>query len=372
MACGLYIHIPFCIKKCAYCDFVSIVAPDKTHSLYFDALKKELCKYYGANIDTIFIGGGTPSCVEAKYIYDTLKFIFKNMNVSPDAEITIETNPGTLTKQKLDIYKGCGINRISLGVQSMQDDELCSLGRIHNSIQAEDAVKLIKASGFSNFNLDIMLATPHQTLKSLGDTLDKAVALSPSHISAYSLIVEEGTKFYEMAQNDELCVADEDIEREMYEYATDFLRKNGYIQYEISNFAKEGFECRHNLKYWKCLPYIGVGVAAHSFYDNKRYENTNDINEYIDMINKSGSAKTSEQVLNNDELVSEYIIMALRLSRGIELDDFYKRFGFDFVKKYKPIIDKYEKGGFLEHTENCIRFTKRGINVSNVILCEFI
>lgn len=369
---GLYVHIPFCLKKCAYCDFASSNEPVSVHKKYFDALKKEISLYESSLIDTIFIGGGTPSSVDEKYIYELLDTISRYMKIDTAAEITIELNPGTIDKNKLISYKSCGINRISLGTQSMQDNELLSLGRIHNSKQIIDAVSLIKQCGFKNYNLDLMLATPDQTIDSLRDTLEKAVFLSPTHISAYSLIIEEGTPFYEMYNKGILNLPNEDDERKMYDMVIFLLRAYGYMQYEISNFAKPGYECKHNLKYWKCLPYIGVGAAAHSYYNGARYANTSNTYEYISMINENGSAKITNQTLSFDERVSDYIIMALRLTKGIELDDFYSKFGFRFEEKYKEIIDKYIQTNFLTRTDTHISFTKSGFSVSNSILCEFV
>ncbi len=370
--CGLYIHIPFCIKKCAYCDFASAPATDDLHKAYFDALKKEILLYKGLAIDSVFVGGGTPSCVDARYIYDVFECINKNMTLSKSAEITIETNPGTITNEKLGIYKSCGINRISIGAQSMQDNELIALGRIHSAAQTIEAVDMIQKADFTNYNLDLMLAIPHQTPSSLEDTLNKAVSLCPTHISAYSLIVEEGTPFFDMANAGKLSLPDENTEREMYDYAISFLKSHGYSHYEISNFAKASYECRHNLKYWNCMPYIGIGAAAHSYYNGKRYQNTSATHTYINMINENKSCVIDEQILSFDDMVSEYIIMALRLIDGINLNDFYKRFGFNFEKKYKNTIEKYTNTGFLEKTPTHIRFTLKGISVSNSILCEFV
>lgn len=372
MFCGLYIHIPFCVKKCLYCDFASVSAHSELHKMYFAALNKEIAKYKGCTADSIFIGGGTPSCVDERYISGVFEQIHQNMTLSSDCEISIEVNPGTITADKLCAYKACGINRISIGVQSFQDNELAALGRIHSASQATEAVSLVHSSGFDNVNLDLMLATPYQTLDSLKDTLCKAAALSPSHISAYSLIVEPDTPFYTAFQNGKLPLPDEDAERDMYDFAVDFLCESGYMQYEISNFAKNGAECIHNLKYWRCLPYIGIGAAAHSYDTHKRYANTPDVCKYIDMMNSNGSAVIDEQILTPSDKLNEYIIMAMRLVRGIELDDFYEIFGFRFEEKYKPVIDKYINSGFLEKKDNAVCFTHRGIAVSNTILCDLI
>lgn len=369
---GLYIHIPFCIKKCLYCDFVSASCSDELHKRYFDALKKEISLYRGAKINTVFIGGGTPSSVDEKYILHLLEAVYKNFSVSRDAEITIEANPGTLNEKKLSAYKAAGINRISIGAQSMQDRELKALGRIHLSHHIIKAAQLIKSAGLYNFNIDLMLAIPHQNMKSLSDTLSKAVSLSPAHISAYSLIIEEKTPFYDMAKDGTLDMPDEDTERDMYDYAVDFLERNGYKQYEISNFAKSGFECRHNLKYWHCMPYIGIGCAVHSYDGKTRYANTSDISEYINLINEGLPCVKVKEVLSENDKISEYIIMALRLREGIIFEDFYKKFGFSFEKKYDKLIKKYVSMGFFDLSDRSIRFTQKGISISNSILSEFV
>ncbi len=369
---GLYIHIPFCIKKCAYCDFASAAVADEVKAKYFDALMREICTYKGLNTDSIFIGGGTPSCVDARYIADLFECINKNVHIAKNAEITLEANPGTLTKEKLGIYKSVGINRISLGAQSMQDDELTVLGRIHTAHDTFDAVHMIQSVGFENYNLDLMLAIPHQSIESLDDTLKKAVSLTPSHISAYSLIVEEGTPFYNLAQDGKLALPDEDTERNLCDYAYNFLESHGYNRYEISNFSKPGFESRHNLKYWQCLPYIGLGAAAHSFDGDRRFYNTADTSEYIRLINDGKSAKIGEDILCENDKIIEYIIMVLRLSRGIIFEDFYEKFGFKFEEKYAKTIQKHTKNGFFDMNNDRICFTNRGFSVSNAILAEFV
>lgn len=372
MALGLYIHIPFCIKKCNYCDFVSAPCNDETVDAYFDALKREIANYDGACIDTIFFGGGTPSCVAARHIAEIIDAVHAHMSINGKCETTLEANPGTLTPNKLDIYKQVGINRISLGVQSLQDNELAALGRIHTADDATRAVDMLQKSGFDNYNLDLMLAIPHQTLDTLSDTLSKAVALAPTHISAYSLIVEEGTPFYRLAQNGSLPLPDEDTERALCDFAYDFLQNHGYNRYEISNFAKNGYESCHNLKYWQCLPYIGLGTAAHSFDGKKRYFNTTDTAEYIHMLNSSGCAKCGEEILSDDDKISEYIIMSLRLSRGIIFDEFFERFGFRFEDKYKNTIQKHLRNGFFDINSTGIHFTSDGFALSNPILADFV
>lgn len=372
MKYGLYIHIPFCLKKCLYCDFASVCADDELVFAYFRALNKELAAYSGKTIDSVFIGGGTPSCVDAQYIYGIFDTINRCMSLERGCEISIETNPGTIDKSKLALYKSCGINRISIGVQSFNDKELAALGRIHNAKQAADAVCLAHNVGFDNVNIDLMLATPYQTPDSLCATLKRAVSLSPSHASAYSLIIEPDTPFYTLLKNDRSSLPDEDTERAMYDFAADFLFANGYEQYEISNFAADGARCLHNLKYWRCMPYIGVGAAAHSYDTRCRYENVRDVAKYIDMMNSCGRAVSDEQILDKSDKITEYIIMAMRLTDGISFDNFRRRFDIDFLEKYGDVIDKYKKCGFLEVKKGAICFTREGFALSNSILCDFI
>lgn len=372
MAFGLYIHIPFCLKKCNYCDFVSAQCDNETINAYFGALKHEIAAYKGICIDTVFFGGGTPSCVAAHHIADILEAVHTHMSIKNGSEITIEANPCTITPDKLNIYRQIGINRISLGVQSLQDNELAALGRIHTADEAVKAVDMLQKSGFTNYNLDLMLAIPHQTPDTLRDTLSKAVALAPAHISAYSLIIEEGTPFYRLAQNGSLPLPDEDTERTLCDFAYDFLQSCGYNRYEISNFAKNGHESRHNLKYWQCLPYIGLGTSAHSFDGTKRYFNTSDTDEYIRMLNSSGCAKCGEEILSEDDKISEYIIMSLRLSRGIIFDEFFERFGFRFEDRYQNTIQKHLRNGFFDINSTGIHFTNDGFALSNPILADFV
>lgn len=372
MTYGLYIHIPFCIKKCAYCDFVSTCTPEEQQRAYFAALKRELKVCKGKQLDSIFLGGGTPSCVDARLIATLFDSINENMTVLPGAEITMEANPGTLTAEKLRIYRDCGVNRISLGVQSLQERELRALGRIHSAQEAVQAAELVQAAGFNNLNLDLMLAVPYQTRGSLRDTLTRAAALSPTHISAYSLIVEPGTPFYAWQQAGTLPLPDEDLERALCDDAAAFLEAYGYAQYEISNFAMPGFACRHNLKYWLCQPYLGLGAAAHGYDGAARYENVSDIGDYIRLMNECGSACKEKTVLTKQDQISEYIIMALRLTRGIVLDEFAARFGFRFEKAYENTIHKFANGGFFHIEQDRICFTQKGFAVSNAILSEFV
>ena len=260
---GLYIHIPFCKQKCKYCDFVSFPCMEDTADKYVDALKREAEQYKGEKIDTIFIGGGTPSILTPKQIEEVTKMCFDVFDVASDCEITTEANPGTMDDDKIKAMLNGGINRISVGVQSFNDDELKKIGRIHDAKTAYNTICHLDKMGFQNINLDLMTALPSQTFESLKNTLNTAVSLPVKHISAYSLIIEDGTPIEKEYSKGLLDIPNEDTDREMYMHTVDFLGKNGFKQYEISNFAKDGYECRHNVKYWTGEEYIGLGTAAH-------------------------------------------------------------------------------------------------------------
>ncbi|MBQ4109326.1 MAG: radical SAM family heme chaperone HemW [Clostridia bacterium] len=365
---GIYIHIPFCVKKCAYCDFVSFDSVNCKRE-YFDALYKEISlrkmMLKNCECDTVFIGGGTPSSVDAEYISEILKML----PLSSFAEITLEANPGTLTEKKLEIYKKSGVNRISLGVQSLNDAELEKIGRIHSSDEVFKSVEMIKKLGFLNFNLDLMFGLPGQTLKSFENTLKSAVFLNPLHISAYSLIVEENTPIAKLSESE---FPDEETEREMYNLAKKVLSENGYRQYEISNYAKEGMECRHNIKYWKLENYIGLGLNSHSFFENSRFFNTSDMKKYISMLENNELPLESYQAETPEELIKDYAITGFRLTEGIDINNVKKRLGIDFYNYFKPVLDKYISLHLIEKTDKGFRLSEKGIEVSNYILSDFV
>ncbi len=365
---GLYIHIPFCIKKCKYCDFVSYVDKATLFDSCIDNVLIEAMEYENEQIDTIFIGGGTPSILSCEQLKKLFNGLYKSFNITDDCEITIEANPSTLDKEKLLILKNYGVNRLSIGVQSFCDDELKAIGRIHNSKTAYNTIELVKDFGFNNFNIDIMLGLPNQTTKTLEKTLKTAISLKPTHISCYSLILEENTPLYDEYENGVYPVISDEYDRELYTLAKNILKDNGYFQYEISNFSKSGYESRHNLKYWNCDEYIGLGVSAHSYLDGVRFYNTSDINEYLQK-NFHNNEKT---ILSQDDKISEYIIMRLRLSSGINEKEFYERFKVSFYDKYKAILDKFIKSKLLIYENDSYKLSEKGIDVSNSIMCEFV
>ena len=363
MSNGLYIHIPFCMKKCKYCDFVSFECGDK--DAYIDALINELKQYTGTEIDTVFIGGGTPTTLDLKQTERLFSHINNTFKLAKDTEWTVEANPSTFDSEKLKLMKVLGANRLSIGVQSFSDIELKALGRIHTAEKAKEAIELAKEY-FENINIDIISAVPNQTKASFVKTLDTATSLNPTHISCYSLILEEGTPLFAEYEQGKLILPDEDEEREIYENACERLEREGFLQYEISNFAKKGFECRHNLKYWHLNDYIGAGVAAHSLIGDKRRENTSDLSKYI-----KGEYIEIEEILSKNDLKFEYIIMTLRLIDGLSSREYSERFASDFYTDYKEQVDKFINLGLMQRTDTGFSLTKRGISLSNSVLCEF-
>ena len=283
---GIYVHIPFCKKKCDYCDFISYCGKDDFIEKYVDSVKKEIEHVkIKSEITTIYIGGGTPSYIDSKFIVQILEKI-KEKNVAQDAEITIEVNPGTVTQEKLQDYIDCGINRISIGLQTTSDELLKQIGRIHNYEQFLETYKMAKKVGFKNINVDLMLGLPNQRIIDLKESLENVLKLAPKHISVYSLIVEDGTPIANKIENGKLKLPDDELERNMYWYVKNTLELNGYKHYEISNFAKKGYESKHNMNCWNQMEYVGIGTAAHSYRDITRYSNTEDIKEYIALVSK--------------------------------------------------------------------------------------
>ncbi len=365
---GLYIHIPFCLKKCKYCDFVSF---DNNHQLmgeYIDALVREMKEYEGMLIDTIFIGGGTPTILPLELLEKLLVSIRDSFKISNEYEFTIEANPKTVTKEKLDLLKKYGVNRISLGVQTFNEDELKIIGRVHTSDDAKETIRLIKSEGFPNVNIDLMSALPEQTMLSFKDTLNNAIKENPQHISCYSLILEENTPLMKEYEEGKLKLPDENEEREMYEYACEFLKENGYEQYEISNFSKVGMESRHNIKYWECREYIGIGIATASYYNGARYKNTDCIGEYI----KGGSKKEEYQTLTIKNKIEEFMMMGLRMTKGVSKKEFESRFKMEIGDIYKEEIERFKKSDLLIEDGDRIYLSRRGIHLSNSVMCEFL
>ncbi len=363
---GIYIHIPFCRKKCKYCDFVSYSGREDMTDAYIEALAGEARGYMGEKTDTIFIGGGTPSALTPEQIRAVTKICHDTFDIIDGCEFTIEANPGTLDGGKTTAMLEGGINRISVGVQSFNDAELGGIGRIHNAATAYNTILRLKKEGFSNINIDLMTALPYQTMESLKNSLKTAVSLPVSHISAYSLIIEDGTALEKEYSRGELILPDDDLDREMYAYTVDFLRENGFLQYEISNFAKNGCECRHNIKYWTGEEYIGLGAAAHSYIGGRRFYNVSDLEEYI----KGAPRKTV--LLTRMDKISEFMITGLRMTRGISSVEFKKRFGESINDMFGEKLRRFTELGLMNFDGDCYSLTRRGIDISNSVLCEFV
>lgn len=364
---GLYIHIPFCIKKCKYCDFNSFSACENEKAAYINALILEMKRYQGECVDTVFIGGGTPTSLKAESLELLLKSIQSIFVLSKSCEFTVEANPKTLDENKLETLKKYGVNRLSIGVQSFLDNELLALGRVHTAKDAEETILLAKEY-FDNVSIDLMCSIPYQTEESFRKNLEKAFSLAPSHISCYSLILEEGTPLYDENEKGNLVLPDEDTEREFYRIAVDEMEKHGYLQYEISNFAKVGFESRHNKKYWQCDEYIGVGLSAHSYLDGVRFSNTDDFSSYI-----KGNLESGErEVLSKEDKMSEFMFLGLRMMSGVSKTEFAKRFSEDMKKVFEKPLLKFKKLGMIVEKDDRICLSKDAISVSNQIMCEFI
>lgn len=370
---GIYIHIPFCKKKCNYCDFYSIKWSDEVENRYINALIKEIksCNDMNYIVDTIFIGGGTPTIIKPENMGKIINEIKNIFIVDEQSEISMEANPNTLTIENLSIYKKIGINRLSIGVQSLNDEILRKIGRLHNSDEAIEAIERAKSYGYEDLNVDVMFNIPGQTVADIENTIAKIIEHDVKHISFYSLKLEKGTPMYLMEKDNKIILPEEDIEREMYYAGRSIMEKNGVVQYEISNFAKESFECNHNLKYWNQEEYLGFGPSAHSFLNNKRFSNPSDIKLYCNNAEKNIFNKTIEEVLDENALIFEYIMLKLRLTNGLDIIKFKQKFNIDFNNKYEKQIEYLLNNKLLEYFENNIKLTKKGMDISNFVFEEF-
>ena len=334
---GIYIHIPFCVKKCYYCDFVSYCNKTELVEEYIKKLKEEIkieLSKQEYNIKTIYIGGGTPSSIDSKYIVEFLNAIKEKHRID-DIEVTIEVNPGTVTKNKLLEYKIAGINRLSIGLQETNNELLKQLGRIHTYEEFLETYNLARSVGFNNINVDLMIGLPNQSILNIKESIYKIIDLNPEHISIYSLILEEGTKLYEKYQNNSLELPDEELERNMYWYVKNTLENNEYMHYEISNFSKKGYESKHNISCWRGEEYIGFGAAAHSYIDNKRYSNTESIEEYI-----RGAKKIVHEKQTIEDTQKEYMLLGLRKINGVSVQDFKNKFGDNPIFLFRNELNK--------------------------------
>lgn len=377
----LYIHVPFCIRKCAYCDFLSGPADDKTIECYVGKLIEEI-QAHGAGetmdkniVTTIFFGGGTPSILSGSQMRRIMEAVKANFDIAEDAEISMEANPGTVTKEKLECYRQAGINRISFGLQSADDEELKLLGRIHTWEEFLESFQLARECGFDNINVDLISAIPKQTLESWESSLRNVIALEPEHISAYSLIVEEGTPFYEKygeGAECEVLLPSEEDERQMYHCTEALLREAGYHRYEISNYAKPGRECRHNLGYWERKNYLGIGLGASSLIDNVRYKNTECLEDYIQWSCELNKIQKEREILSKAEQMEEFIFLGLRKMEGISKKLFQNTFGMTLEQCYGKNIQNMIEKGLLVMEEDVLKLTKAGIDISNYVFTELL
>ena len=378
----IYIHIPFCVKKCDYCDFLSGSQDEATRKIYVEKLIEEIRTHNKRNrsihnekVITVFLGGGTPSILEKNQITAIFDALRENFDVAEDAEITIEANPGTVTAEKLQAYKKCGINRISFGLQSTNNEELNLLGRIHTYEEFLESYQLARACGFHNINVDLISAIPKQTVASWEETLKKVIVLEPEHISAYSLIVEEGTPFAKL--HGEGCPGEHDLpseeeERAIYYRTEELLEKAGYHRYEISNYAKKGKECRHNLGYWERKEYLGIGLGAASLINNTRYKNTDDLLYYMEHASDLSAIQENVEKLSLKEQMEEFMFLGLRKMEGVSVDEFENIFGKSMEECYGEQIQKLKEQGLLEQNDGRLLLTRPGIDVSNYVFGEFL
>ena len=399
---ALYIHIPFCVKKCLYCDFLSATANEQEKESYVQALFYEMDHWKDYlqqeyQIQSIFIGGGTPTTLPVgllERICQKLRTDFL-LEQAENLEFTIEANPGTVTKEYVEMFQRVGINRVSLGLQSAQSKELKALGRIHTYQDLLDSVALLQEYGISNINIDLMEDIPYQTLESYKDTLEKVCTLPITHISSYSLIIEPGTPFYEMEQKGELLIANEDEDRKMYELTKEILKEHGYERYEISNYAKKGMECRHNITYWNLGEYLGLGLGAASYLDGFRFENERDFATYQEIqkerklqseeritVSKVPCDVTKEYLWGYQEIhrescqdeMEEFMFLGLRMCCGVSRKAFYKRFGIELQEIYQDALNRLFRQKLLAEDKNHDRIylTDLGIDISNTVLAEFL
>lgn len=377
---GIYIHIPFCKSKCYYCDFISYPNKINLAKDYINAVKKEICQFDFSNYDvtTIYIGGGTPSYINENEISEILEIIKnkikENKTKFKDIEITIEVNPGTVTLEKLKIYKKAGINRLSIGLQSTHDRLLQEIGRIHNYSEFLDTYKMTEAVGFNNINVDLMIALPNQTIKDIKESLEDIIKLNPNHISVYSLIIEEGTVIEKKLNQGKITLPEDEEERRMYWFVKDFLELNGYNHYEISNFAKSGCESKHNLNCWNQEEYIGFGISAHSYINNIRFGNQENLEQYIKNINEDKLQKNIkvEEKQTKEDQEKEFMMLGFRKIEGVNIAKFKEKFIENPLFLYNKELERLANQGLIEVDLNYIRLTNKGLDLANMVFEEFI
>mgnify|MGYP001004450708 CR=1 FL=1 len=373
---GLYIHIPFCKQKCFYCDFPSYPNMEDYWEPYIDALAQELIlkaeEFKASYVETVFIGGGTPSLIPAAFISRILDTVYLHYNISPGCECTIECNPGTLTDEKLKIYKDSGVNRLSIGLQACQDEILKALGRIHTFEDFLTSVKLARKHGFYNINADIIFGIPNQTFEQWKETVKQIITLDLAHVSCYSLLIEEGTVYGNMKKEGTIKEAEDELDRKMYHYAVDRFNAAGLYQYEISNFAKPHLRCRHNMNYWRRGEYLGVGAGAHSHYNGRRFANTSNIALYIKGVNSRKLILSEDINLSREDRLEESIFLGLRLNDGIDISELSREFGTDLESRISKKLQKFVSQNLIERSGTVIRLTEKGMDFANAVIVELI
>jgi oxygen-independent coproporphyrinogen III oxidase len=370
---GLYLHIPFCAKKCKYCDFVSYAKCDNYIDDYIEYISREMTAYKGMSLKTIFFGGGTPSILSEKQINFLFDNINKNFCIEKNAEITFEANPDSLTKNKIDVLKENNVNRISLGIQSFNDEILSSMARIHDSSRALKVYYELKDKGFENINIDLISAWPTDTLSSYKMSLQKIKLLNPNHVAIYVLNIEDETELANLIKLEKIKLHDKDIEADFYELTIDFLLNNGYSHYEISNFCKTGYECKHNMIYWNNEDYIGLGASAVSYIDGVRYKNPDDLKNYFDIVKMEKCNTRQSDIISEKQKIGETIFLNLRkLNEGINLNTIQERFNCDILKIYEKEFAMLENYGLISRESNIFKLTRRGVMISNEVFSYFV
>jgi len=370
---ALYFHIPFCEKRCVYCDFYTVAGLSSRIPDYVAALKKEIALraaepfWQRQRFATIFFGGGTPSLLSPQQITEILDAVFASCQFERHPEITLEANPGTLTSEQLARYRAAGVNRLSLGVQSLHADELAQLDRIHSPQQAIDAVIMARHAGFENINMDFIFALPQQTIPRWQESLEQAMELQPTHISAYNLTVEPGTPLDVKIRKGEVQPLSEEEEREFYHFTMDFLERHGYRQYEVSNFAKPNFEARHNIKYWDGSVYLGLGASAHSFDGKRRFWNVANLRKYLEALAAGRLPEDGEELLTKSQRMFETTFLGLRQRGGVDLAAFAKKFRQPFDATFNGVVTEMEKGGLLIRQDDYLQLTREGLFLCDAI-----
>ncbi len=369
---GVYVHIPFCLKKCSYCDFISYPGLLSRADCYLEQIVLEMEHYRGLCADTVYLGGGTPTCLRVEQLTGLLEKLRGCFQLTKDCEITVECNPKTADEAYFKRLRAAGANRLSIGIQSFHDEELSLLGRLHSAKEAEKCVKDAKRAGFANINLDLMFGLPGQTIEKFFESVRRAVDLSPMHLSCYSLILEAGTPLELRIHSGELRLPEEEAERAMYHQLVSYLAEHGYAQYEISNFSMKGFESKHNNKYWERKPYIGLGAAAHSQIGNIRFANPPDLDAYVKIASLAPLEGRETETISPKDQMAEFMFLGLRKTCGVSQKEFNKEFGLDVRKVYAKQLKKFCEWNLLEIDGDWIRLTKAGMDVSNSVFCEFL